>query len=214
MRALLAAPLLLALLLAGCTAGSDNGPKSDPLGTKSYPPLPDSNTTGPPTAPPNATASSSSSSTYTTGLAPQDQEDTAADDAFPGLGVSGRVHVAGGQARLQATANDYGGRTYRIPDDGCGSSFTQAMTGPDGSAVAFRKPAASCTPALRDLQPGQYVSADFVWNGTLWDQASGTFVPAPVGTYTWSVTLSARQAGSTASDPATALTLQFQVHVQ
>lgn len=217
MRTLLAATLA-ALVLAGCTAGyGPDGPHADPNGPKTYPPLPDSNSTGPPTGSdaPTTTGSSTQTTTYATSFAEHSQDDSANDANFPGLGVNGHLSGSGSQVRVEVTANDFGERTYRIPDGKCAQPFTESMTGPDGSVVAFRQPPASCSGfALRDLQPGDFESKAFLWNGTLWDASASAYVPAGVGTYTWSVTAHVYPSDATAPGDGTSLTMQFQVHIR
>jgi hypothetical protein len=225
MRIALAA-LLLALVaaaLAGCTSGSGGPPGPDPNGSRSFPPTPDSNTTGPPTGPPTWTsnstsASSSSSPTATqapTSFGPHDQEDTASDAAYPGLGFSGHLTGSGPSVHVEVAANDFGGRTYRVPDGACAQPVVETMRGPSGQAVLPRQPPAPCHGfALRDFLPGDYVGKSFQWDGRLWNSTSEGYEPAPVGTYTWQVTFDVYPANATGPSGGVALQLEFTVHVR
>lgn len=213
------AAVLLVSTLAGCTAGDDPNtpPNADPNRGESYPPLPGSSTPPPTAPPPNATSSSSSSSSSAAPaprVSAQEQEDSDTDGDFPSLFVGGRLRGSGGEARVEATANNVGERAYRIPDGRCAQPWTESMQGPAG-AVQLRKPAPACTGfGLRDLPGHEFVSTALTWNGTLWDAASGAYVPAPAGTYTWTVAFDVYSGGSGAQyeDHAT-LTLDFQVTV-
>jgi hypothetical protein len=214
MRTILAA-CLAALVLAGCTAGYGNGPKADPNGSKTYPPTPDSNTTGPPTGSDVPTPTSSASSTYSTSFAEHSQDDSASDANYPGLGVNGHLSGSGSLVHLEVTANDFGERTYRVPDGQCAQPFTEMMSAPDGSGVQVRAPVAGCTGfALRDFKPGDYESKGLDWNGTVWDAVQGRFVPATPGTYTWTLTAHLYPSDATSQSQSTDLTLEFQVHLR
>ena len=219
------AALLLALVaaaLAGCTSGSGGPPGPDPNGSRSFPPTPDSNTTGPPTGPPtwtsNSTSASSSSPTATqapTSFGPHDQEDTASDAAYPGLGFSGHLTGSGPSVHVEVAANDFGGRTYRVPDGACAQPVVETMRGPSGQAVLPRQPPAPCHGfALRDFLPGDYVGKSFQWDGRLWNSTSEGYEPAPVGTYTWQVTFDVYPANATGPSGGVALQLEFTVHVR
>jgi hypothetical protein len=213
--------LLVGVALAGCTAGDDDPapPNADPNGTRSYPPPP--NTSTPPstdthTNPPPSNMSSSSSATVAPSgrFGPHDEEDSASDASFSGLMVGGHLTGSGALVHVEAVANNVGERTYRVPD-GCGTPWREAMAGPSGAAVAPRPPPAACpSPSYRDLAAHDYLSRTLEWNGTLWDAASGTYVPAPAGTYAWSVTFDAYSGSGTPPPEHAALTLQFQVTVR
>lgn len=215
--------LLAATALAGCTAGNgnnDTGPNADPLGQKSYPPLvnsstpPPSTATGPSVQPSNSTSSSSASGTTTAAgsarFGPHDQEDSDSDADFPGLLLGGHLSGGGAQVEVQASANNVGERTYQVPS-GCGDGWTETMTGSNGE-LAIRKPASACTSTTyHDLAAHDYLSKDFSWDGTVWDDSSQSFVPAAKGTYTWHVAFDV-YSGSTHSDHTT-LTMDFLVSI-
>jgi hypothetical protein len=192
---------LLALMLAGCSAGtSDDGtpPNADPNGAQTLPPASsDTPSTGPPdgnSTTSSATATSTGASTTqppsagSTSFAAHDEEDTATDEDFPSLLVGGRLQGSGSQLRIEATANNLGERDYLVPD-GCRKPWGESMTGPSGQSVQHRQPASSCAGfTYKPLAAHDFLSAALTWDGTVWDSSSGSFVPAPSGSYSWVVT--------------------------
>ena len=205
--------------LAGCTAGEDpRPPNADPYPSESYPPLGSSST--PPSSethtanPPTNTSSASSTPppAGATRFGAHDQEDSASDPDFSGLMLGGRLAGSGSALRVEAAANNVGERAYRIPD-GCRSPWSETMKGPSG-AVQLRQPVATCAAeSYKDFPAHDYLSRPFEWNGTLWDAASGAYVPAPAGTYSGSIAFDVYSgSGSPPADHAT-LTLEFQVNV-
>jgi hypothetical protein len=208
--------LLCSAALAGCTAGDDDPspPNADPYGSKSYPPVTTTSQAPTGTVTPPATNSSSSATAAPSGrFGPHDQEGSATDPDFSGLMVGGQLTGSGAAVRVEATANNVGERSYRVPS-GCGTPWHESMTGPAGSAATPRPPPAACpSPTYADLAAHDYLSHTFEWNGTLWDAASGTYVPAPEGTYSWHVVFDVY---SGSGDPPTehaALAMDFQVTV-
>lgn len=213
--------LLLGAALAGCTAGDDNPnpPNADPYGGKSYPPVTTSsqaptNTATPPSAPGNSSSSSTAAAPASGGrFGPHDQEDSATDAVFPGLMLGGHLTGSGALVHVEATANNAGERAYRVPS-GCGTPWGESMTGPAGSAVTPRRPPAACpSPTYADLAAHGYLSRSLEWNGTLWDAASGAYVPASEGTYTWHVVFDAYSGSGDPPAEHAALAMEFQVTV-
>jgi hypothetical protein len=222
----LAALVLAAAALAGCAASDDaTPPNADPNGpAPTLPPASTSATTGPGTGTPtgsfSATSTTSSSATASTSAAPAPgvtlaaahQEESATDAGFPGLMVAGQLDVSGNVAHLQATANNFGQRTYRVSSI-CAAPWSDGM-GRGGSAVAHRQPMATCAAfGLRDFPPGESLSFAATWNGTVWTEGQG-FGPAPAGTYTWTATFQVYSGGEGGShEDQASLTLDFQVTV-
>ena len=220
---------VLALVLAGCTAGTSDDPtppNADPNGQQTLPPAgPSSTTTGPPTAS-NSTSptASATSSMTTTSAAPapepasfgrHDAEDSATDPDFPGLFVGGRLQGSGPQLTVEATANNMGERDYRIPDGTCRQAWSEILRDSDGDVVQHRKPLATCQAfGLKTFASSDFLSTALTWNGTVWDAASGSFVTAPAGDYVWEVTFDVYSGGSGASyDDHAAMTMSFDVEV-
>jgi hypothetical protein len=210
--------LLLGAALAGCTAGDDdpNPPNADPYGGKSYPPVnttsqAPTNTATPPSVPSN---SSSSSTAAPAGgrFGAHDQEDSATDPGFSGLMLGGHLTGSGALVRVAATANNVGERGYRVPS-GCGTPWSESMVGPAGSVTPRQPPAACPSPTYADLAAHDYLSRTFEWNGTLWDAASGAYVPAPEGTYTWHVAFDAYSGSGDPPAEHASLVMDFQVTV-
>lgn len=213
-----AALTLLAVLVAGCSAGTSDDPSppnADPNGSQSFPPV---TSTGTGTGPPSFSNSSSTSTTAApppSRFAVHDEEDSASHEDFPGLFASGRMQGSGPAVRVEATANNLGERAYRVPDGACRQPWSEAMTGPDGAPVQPRRPMPACASfGLKEFPAHDFLAKDLAWNGTLWDAASGSFVPAPPGAYAWTVTFDVYSGGSGAQfDDHAALTLSFDVQV-
>lgn len=211
--------LLCSAALAGCTAGDDNPnpPNADPYPSESYPPS-SASTTPPSTEthtnpPPSNSTSSSGTTTASAGhLAAQNQEDSATDPDFSGLMLGGHLAGSGAAVHVDAAANNFGERTFRVPD-GCRTPWTETLAGPSG-AVQARQPSATCAAeSWRDLPAHDSLARTFEWNGTLWDAGAGRYVPAPAGTYSWHISFDV-YAGSGSPPPEhTTLTLEFQVTV-
>lgn len=210
--------LLFGVALAGCTAGDDdpNPPNADPNPSETFP-APATSSTPPSTGtntPPSTSPSNSSSSSTGPGPArfgPHGQDDSATDPDFSGLMVGGRLSGSGSLVEVEASANNFGERAYRVPD-GCRTPWTESMRGPTG-AVQLRQPAATCAAdSWRDLAAHDSLARTFEWNGTLWD-ASGAFVPAPAGTYTWSIAFDAYSGPGSPPPEHGTLTLEFEVTV-
>ena len=208
--------LLLGAALAGCTAGDDdpNPPNADPNASESYPPVTTSSQAPTGTVTPPVTNSSSSSTTAAAGdrFGAHDQEDSATNPSFSGLMVGGHLTGSGAAVRVEATANNVGERTYRVPS-GCGTPWRESMTGPAGAVSPHSPPAACPSPTYADLASHDYLSHTFEWNGTLWDAASGTYAPAPEGTYTWHVVFDAYSGSGDPPPGHAALAMDFQVTV-
>jgi hypothetical protein len=213
------AVLLLSLALAGCTAGDDDPapPNADPYPSESYPAL--SSTSSTTTPPPNpsgsgsVTPSSSSAPPTAQGrFGPHDGEDSATDADFPGLMLGGRLAGSGASVSVAASANNFGERGYRVPG-GCRTPWAESMSGPSG-AVALRQPAAACAAeSWGDLAAHDSLSRTFEWNGTLWDAGSGTFAPAPPGTYAWRIVFDVYSGSGSPPPEHAALEMEFQVTV-
>lgn len=209
---------LVALALAGCTAGDDDPapPNADPFPSQSFPPASSTSaSTGPPTN--SSTTSTSSTATYSAParFPPSSGEASGSDGDFPGLLVNGELHATDTKARIEATANNVGERNYRVADGSCATPWTESLTGPAGTPVPIRQPKPSCpTPTLKPFPAHDFISAGLDWNGTLWDATSGTYQPAPTGTYTWSVTFEVYSGGSGASyDEHASILLEFEITV-
>jgi hypothetical protein len=212
---------VLALVLSGCSAGTSDDPtppNADPNGSVSSPPVSYSTSSGPPTA--SNSSSSSATSTYpapqgSVSFAPHDAEDSTTAEAFPSLLVSGHLQGSGPQLRVEATANNMGERSYRIPDGTCQEPWSESMVGPDGQAVQLRQPASTCAAfSLTELEAHGFTSTELTWNGTLWDAAAGAFATAPKGDYEWTVAFDVYSGGSGSEfDDHATLTLHFDVHV-
>lgn len=222
---LLTLAVVLATALAGCSASDDPAPpNADPGGPpQTLPPASTSATTGPSTGTPtggtlSTTSSSSSASTTSAAPAPgvtltgQHQEDSSTDAGFPGLMVAGQLDVSGNVAHLEASASNFGQRTYRVSSI-CVAPWSDGMQR-GGNDVQHRQPMAVCAAfGLRDFAPGESIPFSATWNGTLWTDGQG-YGPAPAGTYTWSATFDVYSGGDGASfDDHAALTLDFQVTV-
>jgi len=222
---------LLALLLAGCTSGTSDDdpspPNADPNGQQTLPPAgPGTASTGPPTATNSTTPGASGSSTSATTAPPatatpasfgsHDADDTATDEDFPSLFVSGHLTGSGPQLRIEAAANNMGERDYRIPDGTCAQPWSDEMRDSDGDVVQHRKPLASCSAfGLKPFAAHDFLSTALTWNGTLWDASSNSFVTAPSGSYTWEVTFDVYSGGSGSTyDDHAAMTITFDVEVE
>jgi hypothetical protein len=209
---------LLALLVAGCSAGTTDDqtpPNADPNGQQTFPPVASTSSTGPPDTNSSTPTSNPTAAPRPASFGAHDQEDTTTDDDFPSLMVSGRLQGSGPQLRIEATANNLGERAYRIPDGMCKQPWSESMTGPAGTMVDHRQPFSSCAAfGLKPFPGHDYLSKELTWNGTVWDEATGTYVSAPSGTYVWTVTFDVYDGGSGAQfDEHSALTLSFDVHV-
>lgn len=217
----LAPLLLLALALAGCTAGDDpttppNADPNAPHGT--LPPTP-SHTTGPATGTPTGSPSPSNGSSATNGsagrFAPHAQEGSASDADFGGLAVHGRLAGSGSRLTLEAAATKFSPAAYKVPDGQCTKPWTERLLGPDGAALRHRQPAAGCTGfELRPMADNEAIPLGLEWDGTLWDAAAGRYVAAPAGTYTWEASFHVYSGGSgSAYEDSADLALAFQVTV-
>lgn len=233
MRRVLSLALLAvgALILSGCTAGTSDDPSppnADPNGQQTLPPAgPASASTGPPTTS-NSTSSSADDppgATSTSAAPPpaagpasfghHDAEDSATDDDFPSLFVSGHLQGSGPQLRIEAAANNMGERDYKVPDGTCKQPWSEVLRDADGNVVAHRQPFASCAAfGLTTFAAHDFLSTALTWNGTLWNAASGSFVTAPAGEYVWEVTFDVYSGGSGAQyDDHAAMTITFEVEV-
>ena len=85
------------------------------------------------------------------------------------------------------------------------------MAGPSG-AVVLRQPSAPCSSTTyADLAGHDSLSKGLEWNGTVWDSATGSYVPAEDGTYQWHIAFDVYSgSGSPPTEHAT-LTLDFEV---
>jgi hypothetical protein len=213
--------LLCCATLAGCTAGDDpRPPNADPFPGESHPPRPSTSTppstethTNPP--PSNATTSTQTSTAppASSRFGPHDQEDGATDPRFSGLLLGGRLAGSGALVEVQATANNVGERSYRVPD-GCRTPWAESMAGPSG-AVQAREPLPECAGfTYREFPGHDFLSRTFEWNGTLWDSTAGAYVAAPSGTYTWRIVFDVYGGPGDPPQDHAALTLEFQVTVQ
>lgn len=230
MRAFPSLLLLAALALAGCSAGSDDPntpPNADPHGGQTLPPV-DQNTatiSGSPSASSSNTTTTAAATSTTTPAAapaaasfgPHDEEATANDPEFPGLLVNGRLQGSSTQVSVEVAANNVGERDYKVPDGQCKQPWTETMRGPGGAVVQHREPTPTCGAfGLKAFPSHDFLATALAWDGTLWDAAKGAYVPAPSGSYAWTVGFDAYSGGDSASQYAdhAALTLTFHVTVE
>lgn len=205
---------IAAVLVAGCNANPDSPTDSGPMGnttsqgTTTPPP-----STGNSTTSATTTTSATSTSTYPSGprFAGHHEEQSASDQDFPGLSANGLLSGGGERVTMEASALNFGGRTYRVSNV-CVEPWTEDMAGPSGPAQ-IRQPAATCTAfGLRDFAPGESIAYNGGWDGTLW--SNGGYTPAPSGHYMWALTFTVYTGGSGSQYTDTAqLRLPFTVTV-
>ncbi|MHB1261663.1 MAG: hypothetical protein ACYC2H_08085 [Thermoplasmatota archaeon] len=209
---------VFAVFVAGCsTATTDDPapPNADPNGQDALPTVSSKGTgTGPPTFS-NSSSSSTTATPQPASFGPHDEEDSTSHQDFPGLFVNGRLQGSGPVVRIEATANNVGERAYRVPNGICQQPWSESMTGPGSTSVQPRQPMVTCAAfGLKEFAAHEFLSKELAWNGTLWDSASGSYVTAPSGSYTWTVTFDVYSGGSGAEfDEHAALILQFDVQV-
>lgn len=105
---------------------------------------------------------------------------------FPGLVVVGALRVTPDGVVVDATARNDGNRTYQV-ETGCTTPWTALLFRGD-ERLETQRPTARCAAfALRDFVPGETLTFNATWDGTIWDATAARQIAAPRGEYEFSI---------------------------
>lgn len=128
------------------------------------------------------------------GFAPQSGHDEDTDPAAPGLVLEGDLRECEAGVCVDAEARNEGEATYHISDF-CVPPWSESMQR-DGEGVQHREPMAHCLGfGTEPFGPGDVITHNTSWDGTLWDADSESYHDAPQGAYQWTINFRAWEDG-------------------